>query len=426
MINSAYRCTGRLLILGAVSALLVTSVAGAQETSGLPDVEAALDRQAYHSALELVRPLVEEGNPDATSMLAHMFRRGLGLPQNYTRAYELDRIAARAGVVRSQNALGHALLAGFGAEQDIESALYWFEQAALSGDPDFQFDYAATLAGLPQPDFEAAARWYSLAAEQGNAEAQANLGVLYLQGDGVEANEAEAARLFRAAAESGNAQAQNNLGLLRVRGIGVEQDYEAAAHWFGLAVDQGLAEAMRNLSILHESGFGMPVDEEAARALLGRARAVEVGNVASLIEQLGVPFDDRLVMPDWSLPMDPAENAAAEAGETVALYRTAFRYLDGLGVRQDTRLGLARLQQAARQGSGAAALNLCVLYARGSRVPQSYRTALVWCSIASYRGQARAELLRDRLILTLPPDVVAAAQSQVPDLLAANDGGNRP
>lgn len=424
VIKSTYRRSGRLILLGTVSALLATSVARAQEPGSLTDVEAALDRQAFQSALELVRPLVAEGNPDATSVLAHMFRRGLGVPQNYARAYELDRIAAQAGVARSQNALGHALLAGFGAEQDTESALYWFEQAALSGGPDFQFDYAAALAGLPQPDFEAAASWYSRSAEQGNAEAQANLGLLYLQGNGMEADEAEAVRLFQAAAEAGNAQAQNNLGLLRVRGIGVEQDYEAAAHWFGLAVDQGLAEAMRNLSILHESGFGMPVDEEAARVLLGRARAIEVGNVASLIEQLGMPFDDRLVMPDWSLPLDPAENAAAEAGETVALYRTAFRYLEGLGVRQDTGTGLARLRQAAHHGSGAAALNLCLLYARGSSVPQSYRTALVWCSIASYRGQPQAALLRDRLILALPPDVVATAQAQVPDLLTAGDAEN--
>ncbi len=413
-----------MVLIGTLTALLVAPGAHPQAESGLPGVEAALDRQAYQSALEQVRPLVADGNPDAMAVLAHMFRHGLGVPQNYTRAYELDRDAAQAGVARSQNALGHALWAGFGTAQDTDTALFWFEQAAQSGAPEFQFDLAAALADRPQPDLEAAARWYSAAAAQGNAQAQANLGLLYLQGNGVETNEGEAVRLFREAAEAGNAQAQNNLGLLRVRGVGVEQDYEEAARWFGLAAEQGLAEAMRNLSILHESGFGMPVDEEAARALLSRARAIEVGNVANLIEQLGVPFDDRLIVPDWNRPMDPAENAAAEAGETVALYRTAFRYLGGLGVRQDTGLGLARLRQAALQGSGAAALNLCLLYARGSGVPQSYRTALVWCSVASYRGQTRAMLLRDRLILALPPDVVAAAQSEVPDLLATIGTGN--
>ncbi len=59
------------------------------------------------------------------------------------------------------------------------------------------------------PDVEAV----RLAAEQRDAQAQYNLGVLYAEGRGVPQDDAEAARWFRLAAEQGLADAQANLGL---------------------------------------------------------------------------------------------------------------------------------------------------------------------------------------------------------------------
>ena len=57
-------------------------------------------------------------------------------------------------------------------------------------------------------------RWYRLAAEQGDATAQSNLGVMYGNGRGVLKNEAEAVRWYRLAAEQGDATAQFNLGFM--------------------------------------------------------------------------------------------------------------------------------------------------------------------------------------------------------------------
>ena len=58
-------------------------------------------------------------------------------------------------------------------------------------------------------------------AEQGNANAQLYLGVLYARGDGVPEDDAEAARWLRLAAEQGNALAQYNLGFIYDSGRGV-------------------------------------------------------------------------------------------------------------------------------------------------------------------------------------------------------------
>ena len=61
-------------------------------------------------------------------------------------------------------------------------------------------------------------------AEQGNAEAQFSLGMMYyVRGDGVEQNDQEAFKWFRKAARQGNDKAQCWLGLMYTKGYGVEQ-----------------------------------------------------------------------------------------------------------------------------------------------------------------------------------------------------------
>ena len=58
-----------------------------------------------------------------------------------------------------------------------------------------------------------AAKWYRRAADQGNGEAQNNLGYLYMTGKGVHQDEAEALTLWRRAAAQGCTYAEQNLGV---------------------------------------------------------------------------------------------------------------------------------------------------------------------------------------------------------------------
>ena len=67
--------------------------------------------------------------------------------------------------------------------------------------------------GVPQ-NYAEAARWYRLAADQGSATAQHDLGVMYHFGQGVPQNYAEAVRWYRLAADQGYADAQHGLGLM--------------------------------------------------------------------------------------------------------------------------------------------------------------------------------------------------------------------
>lgn len=82
-----------------------------------------------------------------------------------------------------------------------------------------------------------------LAAEDGNAKAQSNLGVMYAEGIGVSEDINTAYRWWNKSARLGNAGAQFNLALMYAKGDGVEQDSETAHMWFLLSAGGGYSDA---------------------------------------------------------------------------------------------------------------------------------------------------------------------------------------
>jgi len=90
--------------------------------------------------------------------------------------------------------------------------------------------------GVPQ-DYAEAARWYRKAADQGGADAQNRLGLMYEKGRGVP-DYAEAVRWYRKAADQGHAGAQAKLGFVYEEGRGVSQDYVLAHMWLNLAASK--------------------------------------------------------------------------------------------------------------------------------------------------------------------------------------------
>lgn len=87
-------------------------------------------------------------------------------------------------------------------------------------------------------------------ANNGNAVAQYNLGIMYAEGLGVQENNKEAVKWFKLAAEQGDTGAQYNLGVMYTKGLGIKQDYNEAFRWFKLAAEQGNADAKEALKRL--------------------------------------------------------------------------------------------------------------------------------------------------------------------------------
>ncbi len=149
---------------------------------------------------------------------------------------------------------------------------------------------------LRRGEYVEAAGAYRASAEQGQAEAQFSLGVLYALGQGVQADLAEAVRWYSRAAEASGAAARYNLGEKYNQGVpgrsvddarswiaalsrlgeassplavgsdyhfgaqGLPKDAERAYHWFGRAAEQGHAMAWYRLAQLHLEGRGAPRD----------------------------------------------------------------------------------------------------------------------------------------------------------------------
>jgi TPR repeat protein len=150
-------------------AFLTTAVAvGVAQApgDGAAEADAAFVKGDYAKALKLARPLAEDGNAKAESILGFAYYRGRGVAQNDTEAAKWFKLAADQGDAPSRFTLG--VMYGEGR-------------------------------GVPQ-DFAEAAQWYRLAAEQGDAQAQYNLGLAYARGEGVTQNAVEAHMWFNLAA----------------------------------------------------------------------------------------------------------------------------------------------------------------------------------------------------------------------------------
>jgi TPR repeat protein len=201
-------------------------------------------------------------------------------------------------------------------------------------------------------DYETAAHFYELAADQGNAAAQAGLGCLYEEGHGVTQDYTKARHFYELAAEQGYAGAQTNIGNLYREGLGVTQDYAKARHFYELSAEQGHGLAQKHLGSLYEEGLGVTKDYAKARHCYERA---------------------------------------ADQGDTVAQTNLGYLYLNGLGIAQDYTKARHFYELAAEQGSADAQSNLVNLYANGLGVTQDYAKARHFNQLAAEQGSTDAQ-----------------------------------
>lgn len=113
-------------------------------------------------------------------------------------------------------------------------------------------------------NFEAALKEWRPLAEQGNIEAQFNLGIMYEKGNGVSKDLKEALQWYRLAADQGDAMAQYNIGVYYAQGMGVAKDFKESMRWTRLAAQQGDALAQFNIATMYNKAMGVPQNSVAA------------------------------------------------------------------------------------------------------------------------------------------------------------------
>lgn len=322
-----------------------------------------------------------------------------GLKSLFERAQKGDR--------ECQYLLGIAFLNGEGVTQDISEAFRWILRAAEGGYHKAQFDVA-------QLDHNAgnnleAVKWYRLAAEQGNADAQFALGILHSFGQCVPKDSTEAVKWYRMAAEQGHPTAQNNLGVCYDHGDGVPEDKTEAVKWYRSAAENGDADAQFNIALLCYRGEG--VAEDWTEAVKWCRKAAEKGH-ANAQFLIGVAYwdgegvaKDRTEAVKWF-------NLAAEQGHPKAQFQLGFAFDSGDGVAKDYAEAIKWYHLAAGQGHADAQFALGAAYAQGEGVPQNFVEAYKWTNLAAAQNLDLAKKLRDDLIRQMTPSQLEEGQRE--------------
>ncbi len=105
--------------------------------------------------------------------------------------------------------------------------------------------YQKGMDAYDRGDYDTALKEFRPLAEQAYPLAQATLGLMYAEGEGVAQDYQEAVRWYRLAAEQGNEAAQGKLGTMYYLGQGVPKDYVLAHMWINLAAPKGVKGAVK-------------------------------------------------------------------------------------------------------------------------------------------------------------------------------------
>lgn len=116
-----------------------------------------------------------------------------------------------------------------------------------------------------------AAQAILMAAREGVVDAQALLGQILLDGQGIAQDQPLALRWFEIAARGGHLMARNMLGRCHEHGWGCVANAAVAARHYRIALDGGLDWAMYNYANLLATGRGVVEDQLQALALYRRA-----------------------------------------------------------------------------------------------------------------------------------------------------------
>jgi len=177
------------------------------------------------------------GTADPDAMLSygvHLFE-GRGVRRDRKAALLWYRRAARQGDMHAHYNLGQMYRRGHAVRQSWPRALACYRKAARAGHP-MSCLQLAWYYEEERKNPRLHLCWLREAARRGVAQAQCDLGVHYINGDGVREDEARGAKLYAAAAAQGHSWATYLLGLCHRDGLGVRRDARRARRLFELAI----------------------------------------------------------------------------------------------------------------------------------------------------------------------------------------------
>jgi uncharacterized protein len=251
-------------------------------------------------------------------------------------------------------------------------------------------DVRKAKAAFDRKDYAEALRLFGPLADQGNAVAETYMGIMYVSGDGVAADNARGLDFLRKATDQGFVDAQAVMGILYGRGYaGLPRDDRQAAIWNRKAAEQGHVDAEARLGEAYLTGAG--VDKDYEQALPWLRKAAESGNDAAQAE-LGWMYETGAsVAQNYAVALNWYQKAA-QRGNAQAETHLGLMYYDGHAGTQDYAQAAVWFGKGAEQGNADAQVMLGLMYANGlGGLPKDYRQMMIWWRKAADQGDAEGE-----------------------------------
>ncbi|WEZ85878.1 caspase family protein (plasmid) [Rhizobium sp. 32-5/1] len=211
----------------------------------------ALDKAGRgEEARDLNEIAMKAGSLAAYHNMGNLYRKGLGVEKDISKAFELYLYAAERGHVEDMSNVGFMYMQGQGVKQDYALAMKWLSAAA-----DENWSSALDKIGLlylkglgTKADIARAIDYFQRGTNVGDRSSMVNLATLYMKGTGVKKDNVVARDLFSRAARLGAVAAYINLGNIYAEGkSGIKADPMEAAFWYTLASREGREEALAQL-----------------------------------------------------------------------------------------------------------------------------------------------------------------------------------
>ena len=363
--------------------------------------------------------------------------------------------AADQGLVEAQYKIAAMCYLGSGVPKDQEEAVRWFQKAADQGHagaanwlkeirkekskkpkqkqenkPSAQALYKTGMSYKQMANYQEAVKYFTEAAEAGNANAQYELALCYQQGKGVDIWAWRAAMWFQKAADQGLVEAQYAYAVHMKEKIGSKNALTKAAVYFRKAANQGHAQAQNQLALCYETGSGLTMNQKKAaewykksaqhgydwgqynyavclidgkgiardpkEAAVWFRKSADQGNSWAQ-NQLGLCYDSGM-----GITMDKAAavkcfEKSARQGYDYGQYNYALFLKDGIGTAKDPVKAIEWFRKAAAQGNSLAQYQLGVLYQMGIGTAKNKDEAIKWFQKAADQGHEDAKKRLDKL-----------------------------
>lgn len=200
-------------------------------------------------------------------------------------------------------------------------------------------------------------------AEDGNAEAQARLAMIFYEGKGVNRDDASAAKWAKLADEQGNPYATYILACLYIEGANVPRNIDEGMRLLEKSADGGCILAAANLGctlLSGEMGGGsIKVQQDIPKAIkylkIGAENDPQAQELLAALYAKGVVIDGVSVLPKdpakcFELSLQAAENKIGYPADG-AEWIVGTCYMNGIGTEIDYEKGLYWLKKAASHGN---------------------------------------------------------------------------